>query len=181
MTNRYIGLDIAATTGYAFIASSGTTERASNWWERGTTRADKQQKHDILAHAKEHGVTHAVLERPVPMTGKNHATTQITMGRSYGRWEEACDMAGIIVVPCYVSQWQNGMLVVNGVRLHQNERKEASLLVAKRLGCATTNGDVADAVCLAAYGPVALSKVELEEEVKRVQKNAKARARRKAK
>ena len=174
MTNRYIGLDIAATTGYAFIASSGTTERASNWWERGTTRADKQQKHDILAHAKEHGITHAVCEKPVAFAG-SHAHVVLSMATSYGRWLEALDMAGLIVVPCLVAQWQSAMLVVNGKKLRQNDKKEASILVASMLGCTTTDGDVADAVCLASYGTQALAKMEADEELKKAERNMKAR------
>lgn len=174
---KYIGIDSAATTGWAFIASSrsGTTHH----WECGVIRADSPQKYDVLEFAKEHGVTHACIEKPAPFTG-SHAHVATSMNISYGRWEEACCRCGLIVVPCFVSQWQAAMLVLNGVRLRQNDKKEASTLIAKTLGACPRNGDEADAVCLAAYGPAALAKAAEKVEEKRVAKNAKARARRKS-
>jgi hypothetical protein len=187
---KFIGLDVAATTGYAFIAADGR----SNHWELGTVKADSPQKHDILAFAKEHGATHAVLEQPVPMTGMrggkagNHGTTQISMGRSMGRWEEACEMAGLVVVPVYVASWQHAMLVVNGQKLSNKAingdcevliEKPGSMLIARSLGAHPSNGDEADAVCLCAYGPTALKRAECEALEKKMIKAAKARARRK--
>lgn len=169
---RFIGLDIAATTGWAYRTLAD--EYGPSHWERGTVRGDSRQKHDILAHAKEHGVTHAVCEKPVAFAG-SHAHTVVGMAATYGRWLEALDIAGIIVVPCIVRQWQSAMLVYGGNRLKQNDKKEASILVSEMLGCTTNNGDIADAVCLCCYGPQALAKVEFDEEEKRVTRNAKAK------
>lgn len=174
MTPKFLGLDIASTTGWAFIDEQKR-------WHFGTCRAQSPQKHDVLAWAKENDCTHAVLECPVPMRGgakSNHSTTQISMGRSMGRWEEACDIAGLIVIPVYVASWQAAMLVANGHRL-DNADKAGSLLIARSLGAAVTNGDQADAVCLAAYGSTALKRAECEALEKKMVKAAKARVRRK--
>lgn len=180
---RFIGIDSAALSGWAFIASSGTGPSSSNWWKFGTVRADSPQKHDILAFAKEHGVTHAILEQPVPMRGGkggNHATTQITMGRSMGRWEEACDIAGLIVVPVWVASWQAAMLTTGGRKM-DNTNKAASILIARSMGANTKNGDEADAVCLCAYGPMAVERIAREAEEAKLKAAASRRARKERK
>lgn len=166
---KFIGLDVAAVTGWAFIASSGDGPSSSNHWELGTCRADSPAKHDVLAWAKEHGVTHAVTEKPMPFKG-SHASVGQSMNQSYGRWLEACAVAGIEVVPCMVVHWQNEMLVVNGRKLG-NKDKAGSLTVAKALGAHPRNGDEADAVCLCAYGARAMQRfVDAAEEKKVVAK-----------
>jgi len=168
---KFIGIDSAALSGYAFIGCSGAPDYTPNSWVCGTCRADSPMKYDVLAHAKENGVTHACIEAPMPFTG-SHAGVASSMNRSYGRWLEACDTAGIIVVPCLVSQWQASMLVVNGKRIKQDKLKAGSYIVAQLLGASVLNGDEADAVCIASFGPQAVAL----NEAKAVEKKAVARA-----
>jgi hypothetical protein len=177
---KFVGIDVAATSGYAFIASSGHPDRASNWWEVGTVRATSAQKHDVLAHAKEHGCTHVVLEKPAPfkLAGAWQIETYGAMRESYGRWLEACMLADMEVVPCHVATWQAAVLRVNGQSLKGNG-KEGSLYVAKLNGATCKNSDEADAVCLCLAGEHALAKAAEKEETKRATRNLKARARRK--
>ena len=75
------------------------------------------------------------------------------------------------------------MLIANGVRLKRDKKKLASIAVARLLGASITDkqGDEADAVCLAAYGPHAVARVAEELAKKKVAANAKARARAKSK
>lgn len=180
---KAIGIDAAALSGWAFRASREPSDRPPNSWQFGTVKATSPQKHDILAFAKEHGVTHVILEQPVPMRGGkngNHATTQITMGRSMGRWEEACEMAGLIVVPVWVASWQAAMLTTGGRKM-DNTNKAASKLIARSLGANVTNGDEADAVCLCAYGPMAVERIAREAEETKLKAKASRRARKESK
>jgi len=173
---KFIGIDSAALSGWAFIASEGR----SNWWEFGAVRADSKQKHDILAFAKEHGVTHAILEKPIAFKG-SHAGVAASMFESYGRWVEACDMAGLIVVPVWVASWQAAMLVANGRKM-DNTDKAASKMIARSLGAnAALTGDEADAVCLCAYGPTAVERVAREAEEAKLKAAASRRARKEGK
>lgn len=179
---KFLGLDSAALTGYAYIATSGTAGRASNWWEFGTVRADSHDKGAILATAKTHGVTHACIERPRPFGG-SQVGTYGAMSESYGRWLEALALAGIIAVPCYVAAWQAAMLIVNGRKVKANvdgDPKYGSKLIAGYHGAEVRNGDEADAVCLCLYGPTALKKLDDQLEEKRAARRVKARAKRKA-
>lgn len=179
---KFIGIDSATRTGYAFIGCSGPFDYASNYWILGTVPADSRQKYDVLNHAIENGVTHAVIEEPEPFRG-SRIQTAMSMGRSYGRWVEACESLGLVVVPAKVNHWQPAMLVINGVRVRQDKKKLASIAVARLLGATITDNqhDEADAVCLAAYGPQAVARVAEDAAKKRATVKAKARARRMAK
>lgn len=178
---KFIGIDSACRTGYAFTGCSGPFDYVSNYWVLGTVSADSREKYDVLNHAIENGVTHAVIEEPMPFSG-SHAHVAASMNRSYGRWVEACESLGIVVVPARVCHWQPAMLIVNGVRVKQDKKKLASVAVARLLGATLTDrqGDEADAVCLAAYGPRAVARVADEIAKKKVAANAKARARAKS-
>lgn len=170
---KFMGIDSAALSGWAFEdATNPTSERS---WLFGTVRADSAQKYDVLALAKEHGVTHAIIEKPRPFlaNGGKGQTTMATFGsmcESYGRWVEACDRMGIEVVPCFVASWQAAMLVINGKKIQQKQAgddKAGSKLVAAYHGAKGCNGDEADAVCLCLYGPAARTRKEIEEQAKR--------------
>lgn len=175
---KFLGLDSAATTGWAFQRVEETANTKRTYWETGVIRADSPQKYDILEFAKEHGVTHAVVEKPMPFAGSAAAVGQ-SMNISYGRWVEACERVGLEVVPALVSSWQSHMLVVNGKRIQQKQDgddKAGSKLVAAYHGAAGCGGDEADAVCLCLYGPVARSREAVKEEAKREARAAKQKA-----
>ena len=178
---KFIGIDCAAMTGWAFKEDVHLGDKPFIAWKCGTVRADSQQKYDVLALAVEHGVTHACIEKPMPFLargarGKTARSNCPSMSTNYGRWLEAFDRVGIVVVPCMVAEWQAAMLIHNGVRMRQNEKKEASLYIAKLHGALCRNGDEADAVCLAAYGPRALERASEKAEEKKVLSRAKAKA-----
>lgn len=183
---RFIGIDSAATSGWAFQVDFGDNSIPRRKWECGIVRADSPQKSDVLSFAKEHSITHAVIEKPMPFLarGGKGKTTMATYGSmciNYGRWVEACECVGLTVVPCLVNQWQPAILVRNGQRIKQDEKKAGSLFIAKMLGAFCRNGDEADAVCLATYGMQALARMVNDADEKAEKKRASAKAARERK
>jgi hypothetical protein len=148
----------------------------------GTVRADSPQKYDVISFAKEHGVTHVCMEKPMPFKG-THASVGLSMNISYGRWLEACEREGLVVVPALVTVWQKAMLVINGAKVPAKlgtDSKHGSMLVARYHGAQCRNGDESDAVMLCLFGPQAVVYNEDKEQAKAVVRKAKATMRRKA-
>lgn len=176
-----LGIDSAATSGWAFLSPQ------DGKWYFGTVRACSLEKHDVIALAKEHGVAEVCIEKPQPfkLNGAWQIETYGVQRENYGRWLEACAIAGVAVHPTRVISWQAYMFKIDGVRLEKNHGgvdKGAAKFVAARLGAlGFLTGDMADAICIAAFGPTAKTNNALAVEKERVKKNKVATAKRRAK
>lgn len=100
----------------------------------------------VLELLEAHQITSAAIEDQYLA---RNANTLKKLSRAAGRWEEACEAAGIPVKYVAPSSWQDKTL--RGAGRHRPQLKAASMAVAQAETGIALPEDVADAYCLGRY------------------------------